>query len=74
MTTLKVTQIGNSLGIILPKEVAAKLQVDKGDALYLIPTADGYEITPYDPEFVEQVEAAKVVAKQYKNALRELAK
>lgn len=74
MNTLKITQIGNSLGVILPKDVVARLKAEKGDTLYLVPTEDGYELTPYNQEFAEQVEAAEVVAKQYKNTLRQLAK
>jgi len=74
MNTLKITQIGNSLGVILPKNVVAKLKAEKGDTLYLVPTEDGYELTPYNQEFAEQVEAAEVIAKQYKNTLRQLAK
>ena len=74
MNTLKITQIGNSLGVILPKEVMLKLKAEKGDTLYLMPTDDGFEITPYNQEFAEQVEAAEIIAKQYKNTLRQLAK
>lgn len=74
MATLKVTQIGNSLGVILPKEVAARLKVEKGDELAYVDTPGGIELTSYDPDFEEKMEAARRVAKRYRNALRELAK
>ena len=74
MAKLKVTQIGNSLGLILPKEVAARLRIEKGDELVYVETPGGIELTPYDPEFEQKMEAARRVAKRYRNALRELAK
>jgi putative addiction module antidote len=74
MATLKVTQIGNSLGVILPKEVAARLKVKKGDELAYVDTPGGIELTSYDPSFERKMEAARRVAKRYRNALRELAK
>ena len=69
-----VTQIGNSTGVILPKEVVARLKVKKGDSVFLTETPDGYVITPYDPEFESQMEAARSGMSKYRNALRELAK
>ncbi len=71
---LKITPIGNSFGVILPKETLAKLKVSGGDAVFLTETPDGYRITPYDPEFEAQMKAAKGVMKRRRNALRELAK
>jgi putative addiction module antidote len=68
-----VTQIGNSTGIILPKEAAARLKVKKGDSVYLTETPDGYSLTPYDPDFEDQMKAARRGMKKYRNALRELA-
>ena len=70
----KVSQIGNSLGLILPKEAATRLKVKKGDSVFLTETADGYRITPYDPEFELQMTAAREGMSAYRNALRELAK
>lgn len=69
-----VTQIGNSTGLILPKEVVARLKVKKGDTVFLTETPDGYTVTPYDPEFEAQMESAKRGMAKYRNALRELAK
>ena len=74
MLKLKVTSIGNSTGVILPKEALAKLRVGKGDTLCLTETPNGIELSPYDPEFEKDMEAGREVMKQYRNALRELAK
>ncbi|MGH6796722.1 MAG: AbrB/MazE/SpoVT family DNA-binding domain-containing protein [Methylocella sp.] len=71
---LKITPIGNSFGLILPKETLAKLKVTGGDAIFITETPDGFRITPYDPEFEAQMNAAKQVMKKRRNALRELAK
>ena len=69
-----VTKIGNSTGVILPKEVAARLKVKKGDSLFLTETPGGYSVTSYDPEFEEQMEAARHGMAKYRNTLHELAK
>lgn len=74
MLKVKVTQIGNSMGILLPKEALSKMKAEKGDTLYLVETPDGYTVTPYDQDFEEQLDAAAKVMKKYRNALRELAK
>jgi putative addiction module antidote len=69
-----VTQIGNSTGVILPKEAIARLKVKKGDSVFLTETPDGYMISPYDPEFEAQMTAARRGMAKYRNALHELAK
>jgi len=74
MLKVKVTQVGNSMGILLPKEALRKMKAEKGDTLYLVEGPDGYTVTPYDQEFEEQMSAATKVMKNYRNALRELAK
>ena len=51
MGVLKVTTIGNSVGVILPKEILERLRVKRGDSLYVIETKNGIELTSYDPEF-----------------------
>ncbi len=71
---LKITKIGNSLGVVLPKELIANLKLDKGDALWVSESPSGYRITPYDPEFGEQMDAARDIMKKRRNVLRELAK
>jgi putative addiction module antidote len=69
-----VSKIGNSTGVILPKAVAERLRVKAGDVVYLTETPTGYTVTPYDPEFEAQMEAARRGMSEYRNALRELAK
>ena len=74
MQTLKITQIGNSLGVVLPKEVLARLKLEKGDALHLTESPDGVRLTPHDPTFEAQMTAARDIMKQRRAVLRELAK
>jgi putative addiction module antidote len=75
MSVLKLTQIGNSVGVILPKEVLAKMNVGKGDTVYLTEAASGgFNLTPYDDDFERQMEAARRIMKKRRNVLRELAK
>lgn len=72
-SAVKITAIGNSVGIILPKEVLLKLKVAKGDSLYLVDTPDGITLSPYDQNFAEEMEAAKRVMKKNRDVLRRLA-
>jgi putative addiction module antidote len=75
MTQLKVRPIGNSLGVVLPKEVLARLKVKSGDSLHLTEAPDGsMRITPYDPEFEAQMRIARQGMAKFRNALRELAR
>ncbi len=74
MHALKLTQIGNSVGVILPKEVLARLKVEKGDTLYLTDSPDGVRITPHDPVFEGQMQAARDIMKARRAVLRELAR
>ncbi|HEY6896394.1 MAG TPA: AbrB/MazE/SpoVT family DNA-binding domain-containing protein [Rhodocyclaceae bacterium] len=74
MHMLKLTQIGNSVGVILPKEVLARLKLEKGDSVFITETPDGYAITPHDPNFETQMEAARDIMKKRRAVLRELAK
>jgi putative addiction module antidote len=74
MLALKITKVGNSSGLLLPKEAMAKLRVEQGDTVYLTETPDGYRLTPYDPDFERQMGLARKVMKKHRNALRELAK
>lgn len=70
----KVVQIGNSLGIILPKDALSRMKVGKGDVLHLTESPDGFRVTPYDPEFEQQMAQARDVMKKRRAVLRELAK
>jgi len=74
MHILKLTQIGNSVGVILPKEMLANLKVEKGESIYVTETPDGYAITPNDPTFEQQMIEAQRIMKKRRNALHELAK
>ncbi len=74
MTTIKIRSIGNSLGVVLPKEMIARLRVAKGDILFVQETVDGIRLTPYDPEFQQQMEIAKMVMREDRDALRALSK
>lgn len=75
MLDLKVRRIGNSLGVVLPKEALALLRVEDGDKIHLTEGADGVlRLTPYDPEFEEQMNHALKGMKQYRNSLHQLAK
>lgn len=74
MSALKLTAIGNSVGVILPKELLVKLGVRKGDTLYAVETPDGVRLTASDPDFEAQMTEARRLMKQWRNVLRELAK
>jgi len=71
---LKLTQIGNSVGVILPKELISTLKVEKGDTLWVTEAKSGYRITPYNPEFGKQIDAARKIMKKRRDVLHELAK
>lgn len=74
MTRLKLTRVGNSIGIVLPRETLSRMNVDAGDTLYLTESPEGYRVTPYDPEFGAQFAAAERIMKRRRRVLRELAK
>lgn len=72
---LKLIPIGNSTGMVLPKEMLARLHVDKGDQLYLTEAPDGsYRLTPFDPDFARQMELAEEIIREDREILRALAK
>jgi putative addiction module antidote len=70
---LKITAIGNSAGIILPKELLARLRLEKGDELLALETPDGIKLTTYNPTLAEQMEVAEQVMRKDRNVLRKLA-
>jgi putative addiction module antidote len=72
-TTTKVIAIGNSAGIILPKEALARLNVQKGDTLYVQETPSGFQVGPYDEEFGAKMEVAESVIRRYRDAFKKLA-
>ncbi len=73
-TTTKVIAVGNSSGIILPKEMLSRLKVEKGDTLHVFEVPGGFQISPYDAEFATKIEAADLVTRRYRDALKKLAK
>lgn len=74
MHALKLTQIGNSIGVILPKEVLARLKLEKGDTVFITETPEGLCVTPFNPEVAEQVEAGRAFMREYRDTFHELAK
>ena len=73
MTTLKLTTMGNATGIVLPREILERLRVQQGDSLYVLETPQGIELTPFNPEFAAQMEAAEQVMREDRDALKRLA-
>lgn len=71
---LKITAIGNSAGVILPKELLAHLRLEKGDELFALETPDGIRLTAYDPELASQMAVAEQVMREDRQVLRQLAK
>lgn len=71
---LKITAIGNSAGLILPKELLSRLRVDKGDELFVVDTPDGIALTAYDPSRAKELEVAERIMREDRNVLRKLAK
>ncbi|MFT4247300.1 MAG: hypothetical protein QM581_04555 [Pseudomonas sp.] len=70
---LKITGIGNSAGLILPRELLARLRVEKGDELYVLETPDGIRLTAFDPELARQMDVAEKIMREDRHVLRKLA-
>ena len=70
---LKITTIGNSAGVVLPKELLARLRLGKGDELYALETPDGIKLTTFDPELAAQMEVAEDVMRKRRTLLHKLA-
>jgi len=73
MSSLKLTGIGNSVGVVLPKDLLARLRVKRGDRLYAIETPNGIELTSYDPAFAAQMDAAEEIMREDRDVLKKLA-
>lgn len=73
MATVKVTTVGNSTGIVLPKELLEKLRISKGDNLTVTETSRGLELSAYDPEFTEGMKIAEEVMREDRDVLKKLA-
>ena len=74
MVALKLTQIGNSVGVILPKEVLARLKLEKGQSVFLTESSEGYILTPYDPALEEELTAGREFMREYRDTFHQLAK
>jgi putative addiction module antidote len=74
MHMLKLTQIGNSIGVILPKEALSRLKLAKGESVFLTETPEGYALTPYDPALDEQIQAGREFMRDYRDTFHQLAK
>jgi putative addiction module antidote len=72
-TVVKITTVGSSAGIVLPKEILSRLHVEKGDSLYITETPDGVQLTPYDEKFAQVMKAADKVMRENRDVLRKLA-
>jgi putative addiction module antidote len=72
--TLKLTKIGTSTGIVIPKDMLVRMKVQKGESLYAIETPEGYLLTPYDPAIEEQLVAGRDFMKEYRDTFKALAK
>ena len=72
--TLKLTAIGTSTGVVIPKEMLNRMKVERGDALHVIETPEGYLLTPYDPKVAEQIEAGREFMKDNRDVFKALAK
>ncbi|AKU49260.1 MULTISPECIES: AbrB/MazE/SpoVT family DNA-binding domain-containing protein [Xanthomonas] len=70
---LKITSIGNSAGVILPKELLARLRLGKGDELYALETPDGIKLTAFDPTLAAQMDVAEQVMRNRRALLHKLA-
>jgi putative addiction module antidote len=73
MTALKLTQSGNSVGLILPKEVLARLKLEQGDTVFVTDAANGVMLTPYDPALDAQLEAGREFMREYRDTFHQLA-
>ena len=71
--SVKVTTVGNSVGIVLPKEILSRLNIQKGDTLYVTETPDGVQLTPYRADFDETMQVAQDIMRRYRDTLKKLA-
>jgi putative addiction module antidote len=74
MHSLKITQIGNSLGVVLPKELLARMRLDKGSTLHVTEAPGGFVFTLYDPSLEEELKAGREFMREYRDTFHQLAK
>ena len=70
---LKITTVGNSAGVVLPKELLARLRLGKGDILFATDLPDGIKLSPFDPKVAARMEVAERVMRKRRTLLRKLA-
>ena len=73
-TPIKIRRIGNSLGLVLTKDLTDALGVTQGDTLFAVKTPEGITLTPYDPDFAAVIEQNRQYMRRHRSALEELAK
>lgn len=71
---LKITTVGNSAGVVLPRDLLTRLRLEKADSLYVSETPDGIKLTPYDPEFAEAMSVAEDIMREDRDVLWQLSK
>lgn len=69
---LKITTVGSSAGIVLPKELLTRMRLSKGDVLYATELPDGIKLVPYDPAFEQRIQTAEKVMREDRTLLRKL--
>lgn len=74
MTTLKLTAVGTSTGVVIPKEMLKRLKLGRGDTLFVIETPSGYLLTPYDPSVEEELRIGREFMREYRETFKALAK
>ena len=74
MHMLKLTQIGNSVGLVLPKEALSRLKLQKGETVFLTESAEGFILTPYNPALEEEITAGRKFMHEYRDTFHQLAK
>lgn len=74
MTALKLTRVGDSVGVVLPQELLSRLGLKQGDTVYAVETEDGVRLSTSEPEFAAQLEVARKLMRERRAVLRELAK
>ena len=74
MFSLKLPQIGNSVGVILPREMLSRLKLQKGESVFVTETPGGYALTPYDPALAEEIEAGREFMREFRDTFHQLAK
>ena len=72
-TAVKLTTVGSSVGIVLPREILTRLHVEKGDTLYLTESPDGIRISAYDPNFARKLDVFEQVMRENRDVLKKLA-